>query len=50
MEGLNVPIFLDDIESLDDKNIKKAISLLNCQVIMLKVTNDEKLRIEEIIE
>ena len=50
LEGLNVPIFLDDIESLDDKNIKKTISLLNCQVIMLKVTNDEKLRIEEIIE
>lgn len=50
LEGLNVPIFLDDIESLDDKNIKKAVSLLNCQVIILKVTNDEKLRIEEIIE
>lgn len=50
IEGLNVPIFLDDVESLDDENIKKAVSLLNCQVIILKVTNDEKLRIEEIIE
>lgn len=50
IEGLNVPIFLDDVESLDDENIKKAVSLLNCQVIILKVTNDEKLRFEEIIE
>lgn len=50
IEGLNVPIILDDVESLDDENIKKAVSLLNCQVIILKVTNDEKLRIEEIIE
>lgn len=48
IEGLNVPIFLDDVESLDDENIKKAVSLLNCQVIILKVTNDEKLRIEGI--
>ena len=50
IEGLNVPIFLDDVESLDDENIKKAVSLLNCQVIILKVTNNEKLRFEEIIE
>lgn len=50
IEGLNVPIFLDDVESLDDENIKKAVSLLNCQVVILKVTNDEKLRFEEIIE
>ena len=50
IEGLNVPIFLDDVESLDDENIKKAVSLLNCQVIILKVTNGEKLRFEEIIE
>lgn len=50
IEGLNVPIFLDDVESLDDENIKKAVSLLNCQVIILKVTNDEKLRFEEVIE
>lgn len=50
IEGLNVPIFLDDVESLDDENIKKTVSLLNCQVIILKVTNNEKLRIEEIIE
>ena len=48
IEGLNVPIFLDDVESLDDENIKKAVSLLNCQVIILKVTNGEKLRFEEI--
>ena len=50
IEGLNVPIFLDDVESLDDENIKKAVSLLNCQVVVLKVTNGEKLRFEEIIE
>lgn len=50
IEGLNVPVFLDDVESLDDENIKKAVSLLNCQVIILKVTNGEKLRFEEIIE
>ena len=50
IEGLNVPIFLDDVESLDDENIKKAVSLLNCQVIILKVTNGEKLRFEEVIE
>lgn len=50
IEGLNVPIFLDDVESLDDENIKKAVSLLNCQVIILKVTNGEKLRFEEILE
>ena len=48
IEGLNVPIFLDDVESLDDENIKKAVSLLNCQVIILKVTNNEKLRFEEV--
>ena len=46
IEGLNVPVFLDDVESLDGDNIKKAVSLLDCQVIILKVTNDEKLRIE----
>ncbi len=48
IEGLQTVVFLDDTEALDEENVKKAIELLDCQVILLKVTDDEELKTEEI--
>lgn len=48
IEELNVPVFLDDIESLDDENLRKAVSLLDCQVICLKVGNNDTILIESL--
>lgn len=48
IEELNVPVFLDDIESLDDENLRKAVSLLDCQVICLKVGNNDTMLIESL--
>lgn len=46
LEKINVPIFLDDVESLDSESTLKALELVDCQVILLKVTDDEELKIE----
>lgn len=46
LEGVNVPIFLDDVENLDSDNVKRALELVDCQVVLLKVTDDEELKIE----
>lgn len=43
IEGINCPVFLDDAESLDDENSEKALDLLDCQKILLRVTNDDEL-------
>lgn len=47
MEGVKVPVFVDNTESLDGENRKRAVEMMNCQVIALKVS-DEKLRSEKI--
>lgn len=47
LEGINIPIFLDDAEALDTKSTLKALELVDCQVILLRVTDDEELKIEE---
>ena len=40
--GMDLPIFLDNAESINDKNIPAT----DCQLIVLKVTED-KLKVEE---
>lgn len=47
ISGLNCPIFTDDMESLDSENMKKALEMMDCQVVALCVTDNEKLKIEE---
>lgn len=46
LEGVSFPVFLDDVESLDDANIKRVLDMIDSQVIILKVTNDGELKIE----
>ena len=48
LEGVRFPVFLDDVESLDDANIKRVLDMIDSQVIILKVTNDGELKIENI--
>ncbi len=48
MEGINCPVFLDDVESLDDENIAKAVEILGCQAILLQVNNEDELKVEEV--
>lgn len=45
IEEINCLVFLDDAESLDAGNIAKAVEMLDCQVILLEVTEDSELRI-----
>ena len=46
IEGISVPIWLDDCESLDSENQKKIIDMVDGQLIMLIVNNSEKLKVE----
>lgn len=45
ISGIKVPVWLDDCEALDDENSGFAASLVDSQIIMLKVTENEKLSI-----
>ena len=44
--GNCLPVFLDDCESLDGDNIKKSMEIAESQLILLQVTDDEKLKVE----
>lgn len=44
LNGLNMPVWLDDVESLDSDRIPK----IKQQLILLEKTNDEELKIEEV--
>ena len=39
--GVTVPVFVDNAESINDFNVPK----MDCQMIMLKVTEDKELKI-----
>lgn len=43
----NVPLFIDNVDSLDTDNINKVVSDVEQQVITLKVSDDTKLIIKE---
>lgn len=45
ISGISVPIFCDDMESLDTQNEKKIINMVESQLILLCVSNDEELKI-----
>lgn len=47
ISGMSVPIILDDSESLDSINQKKAAEMVDSQLIMLIVNDSEKLEIVE---
>lgn len=47
ISGMSVPIILDDSESLDSTNQKKAAEMVDSQLIMLIVNDSEKLEIVE---
>ena len=47
ISGISVPIILDDSESLDEQNQKKAAEMVDSQLIMLIVNDSEKLEILE---
>lgn len=47
ISGISVPIILDDSESLDSTNQKKAADMVDSQLIMLIVNDSEKLEIVE---
>lgn len=48
IENMQVPVFMDDVESLDSENLKKLISMFNCQLICLQVANNDNIEIEEL--
>lgn len=43
--GINCPVFLDDAESLDSDNMKKCLEMMDCQMIVLAVSDDAELRV-----
>lgn len=45
ISGMSVPIFCDDVESLDMQNEGKTISMVESQLILLCVSNDKELKI-----
>ena len=45
INGLSVPVFLDDSESLDTTNKERVSKSANCQLIMLEVTDNNKLSV-----
>lgn len=45
LEGVQIPIFIDDTEALDSGHLEKALSLTDCQIVALKVTDDEELNV-----
>lgn len=46
IEGISVPIWLDDCESLDSENQKKVIDMVEGQMIMLIVNDGKELEVE----
>ena len=46
IEGISVPIWLDDCESLDSENQKKVIDMVDGQLIMLIVSDVKQLKVE----
>ena len=46
IEGVSVPIWLDDCESLDSENQKKVIDMVDGQLIMLIVNDGKELEVE----
>lgn len=46
IEGISVPIWLDDCESLDSENQKKVIDMADGQLIMLIVNDGKELEVE----
>lgn len=48
IENVRVPVFMDDVESLDNENLQKLISMFNCQLICLQVANNDNIEIEEL--
>lgn len=46
IEGVSVPIWLDDCESLDSENQKKVIDMVDGQLIMLIVNDGKELKVE----
>ena len=47
INDLSVPLFLDDSESLDVKNKERVSKAVGCQLIMLEVTDSNKLYVLE---
>ena len=47
ISGISVPIILDDVENLDERNQKKVSEMVDSQLIMLIVNDSEKLDIME---
>lgn len=45
ISGMSVPVFCDDIESLDKQNERKVINMVESQLVLLCVSNDEELKI-----
>lgn len=41
---MNLPVFLDNAESINDFNIPD----MDCQLILMNVTEDESLRLEDV--
>ncbi len=48
IENIYSPVFVDDSEAFDSENWKKSIDLMDCQMILLKVTEDSELKISQI--
>ena len=47
INDLSVPVFLDDSESLDVKNKERVSKAVGCQLIMLEVTDSNKISVME---
>lgn len=43
--GITAPVFLDDAESLDANNTGKLLNMMDCQVILLRVTDSKELEV-----
>lgn len=48
ISGISVPIFCDDMESLDTQNEGKVINMVESQLILLCVSDDEELKITNV--
>ena len=48
ISGINCPIWLDDLESLDEENQKKVAEMVESQLIMLEVSNNDELEIKNL--
>lgn len=48
ISGVNCPIWLDDLESLDEENQKKVAEMVESQLIMLAVSNNSELEIKNL--